>query len=688
MDAKLKLNLKEYEFVDLGLPSGTLWAKGAVSGIWTASMATEAAGGFIPRKREFEELSSECKWSWDDQRKGYVVTGRDGKYIFLACGGYEDGGTVRGFGTYANYWIDEVAEEPYAYKAIFSRYKRAVETPFVRRNQRNAIILVKHGNGPFVAENPSLFDTQEEDGAGSKNGSVTTLASPAVLEDRPSTVPDNVRKAVKAVDHILDTKGESVSDMCKAAGVTVAEYRRWTKGGRMSDRSVVALAGYLGVQKALFTMYKTASADMPVAKGGMDDAGKEKEEGFRLPEPDILFELNHTGTRVVAWKKANPGGSARDCTAALKFFYEESVMPYWYVNPTVEELAVLNDHPVVRDMLAWRRMNPEEKTLHKCERELGVTEAVAWKYSCAATILHKMESAGTVLPVPGPSERIASWRREHPSGNKKGCAEDLGFSMAVVTLHWFASALPKDIEAYGNDPKLLAVANWMRANPDCPYPYSCCAASLGWRATEVARLFPLAKTIVGTSTPVPSENAGEDLPTAPANDGDDPGEGNGNEEKNDMNEMLLRMEQVAARMEAAAKTIASAGNDVRDRADIMSAGMKVIAEAVSGCSDGFKETAAGLASGLAGGFAALGERVDGIGAFISGLREMPSPVRRDDMVSINKYAVLSGLDSKSIHVILACKALGPGADEEAISRITKVRRREVSAILERFAGLL
>ena len=78
--------------------------------------------------------------------------------------------------------------------------------------------------------------------------------------------------------------------------------------------------------------------------------------------------------------------------------------------------------------------------------------------------------------------------------------------------------------------------------------------------------------------------------------------------------------------------------------------------------------------------------MDDIGAFISGLGE--ASACRNDMVSINKYAVLSGLDSKSIHVILACKAFGPGADEDAISRITKVRRREVSAILERFAGLL
>lgn len=40
---ELKIDLRNYTFIDLGLPSGTLWAGDNVPGLWTSKNAREKA---------------------------------------------------------------------------------------------------------------------------------------------------------------------------------------------------------------------------------------------------------------------------------------------------------------------------------------------------------------------------------------------------------------------------------------------------------------------------------------------------------------------------------------------------------------------------------------------------------------------------------------------------------------------
>ncbi len=74
--------------------------------------ATENWGGDwrMPTKDEFKELynSSNCKWTWDSKRKGYVVAslkeGYTDKSIFLPAAGYYYGTVRYRLGSYGYYW--------------------------------------------------------------------------------------------------------------------------------------------------------------------------------------------------------------------------------------------------------------------------------------------------------------------------------------------------------------------------------------------------------------------------------------------------------------------------------------------------------------------------------------------------------------------------------------------------------
>lgn len=79
-----KFELVRQGYVDLGLPSGTLWHnqnEGGDNALYTYEKAKKISGGKLPTKRQFEELKNKCSWTWTD--RGYKVTGPNGKTIFL-----------------------------------------------------------------------------------------------------------------------------------------------------------------------------------------------------------------------------------------------------------------------------------------------------------------------------------------------------------------------------------------------------------------------------------------------------------------------------------------------------------------------------------------------------------------------------------------------------------------------------
>jgi hypothetical protein len=132
------------KYVDLGLPSGTKWATCNIgantpesTGFYFAfgeteartffdsesydrSNATKDAANFllgehwhIPTISEWNELTVNCTWTWDETRKGYIVSG-NGNSIFLPAAGviidslFGDGKTVEYSGTKGFYWTSEI----------------------------------------------------------------------------------------------------------------------------------------------------------------------------------------------------------------------------------------------------------------------------------------------------------------------------------------------------------------------------------------------------------------------------------------------------------------------------------------------------------------------------------------------------------------------------------------------------
>ena len=97
------LSIAPTGYVDLGLPSGTLWKDKNENGFFTYDEAVSRFGSSLPSKERLEELNSECKWEW--YGSGYKVTGPNGNSIMLPASGYRgcDGG-VGLVGSYGGCW--------------------------------------------------------------------------------------------------------------------------------------------------------------------------------------------------------------------------------------------------------------------------------------------------------------------------------------------------------------------------------------------------------------------------------------------------------------------------------------------------------------------------------------------------------------------------------------------------------
>ncbi|MBQ3731631.1 MAG: dockerin type I repeat-containing protein [Muribaculaceae bacterium] len=168
-----------HEYVDLGLPSGTLWATcniGANSpeeygdyfawgetapkevyswetykwcdGTWDsltkynfqnyygtvdkkaeldpaddAAQAKWGASWQMPTKAQQDELSEHCNWQWTTKNgvNGYLGTGPSGKTIFLPAAGYKDGTGIVTEGTFGYYWSHSLNNSMslYAYNQLF-----------------------------------------------------------------------------------------------------------------------------------------------------------------------------------------------------------------------------------------------------------------------------------------------------------------------------------------------------------------------------------------------------------------------------------------------------------------------------------------------------------------------------------------------------------------------------------------
>ena len=90
-------------YVDLGLPSGTLWKSKNENGFYDYEQAKNKFGNKMPTKGQWEELRRYCTWTWTG--KGYKVTGKNGNSIILPAEGFIDCAGGRGsVGSDGGYW--------------------------------------------------------------------------------------------------------------------------------------------------------------------------------------------------------------------------------------------------------------------------------------------------------------------------------------------------------------------------------------------------------------------------------------------------------------------------------------------------------------------------------------------------------------------------------------------------------
>lgn len=154
------------EFVDLGLPSGTLWATCNIGankpedyGNYFAWSETEEKLNYdwstyfdsvdgsnsnftkyaigkktqldpendvahvklgcdwrMPTKIELDELCEKCEWTWTSKNghNGYTVTGPNGNSIFLPAAGCRHGASSINVGVYGNYWSSTLTSSDYS----------------------------------------------------------------------------------------------------------------------------------------------------------------------------------------------------------------------------------------------------------------------------------------------------------------------------------------------------------------------------------------------------------------------------------------------------------------------------------------------------------------------------------------------------------------------------------------------
>lgn len=90
-------------FVNLGLPSGTLWKATNETELYDYYSAVSIYGCNLPSQEQWTELKDYCKWSWTGN--GYKVQGNNRAFIILPAAGYRScSGSMSSIGSGGFYW--------------------------------------------------------------------------------------------------------------------------------------------------------------------------------------------------------------------------------------------------------------------------------------------------------------------------------------------------------------------------------------------------------------------------------------------------------------------------------------------------------------------------------------------------------------------------------------------------------
>ena len=143
-------------YVDLGLPSGTLFEKESKSQLFTYDDALKIAedqNAGLPTFTQCLELLNECTWKWEKDsygNYGYKVQGSNGNSIFLhSTDSYRDLGAfwITGSGAGSKSKAKSKAKEKSAYKDIMffdsHSHKMIIEDQAEDKIYQHGLILIK-----------------------------------------------------------------------------------------------------------------------------------------------------------------------------------------------------------------------------------------------------------------------------------------------------------------------------------------------------------------------------------------------------------------------------------------------------------------------------------------------------------------------------------------------------------------
>lgn len=127
VEIPVDLRTNKTKFVDLGLPSGTLWASDfELNGDETIYLPYEEAERYdIPTKEQFNELLESCQWEFayiDRNMRQYACVGPNGNHIVFYSRGYKIAGSKRDYDD-IYFWIKSDADSS-TKEAVYLTYYR------------------------------------------------------------------------------------------------------------------------------------------------------------------------------------------------------------------------------------------------------------------------------------------------------------------------------------------------------------------------------------------------------------------------------------------------------------------------------------------------------------------------------------------------------------------------------------
>ena len=146
-------NIDATDYVDLGLPSGTLWKSANEVGHYDYIDAVKKFGDNLPTREQWEELKEHCWWVWNEEDETTAaVVGENGNFILLPAEGFfqppdpdsfikEDGKIVNEVSGY--YWSRTPGDHGTAWYLHFNYYDEEAKVARVVQSRGHSVRLVK-----------------------------------------------------------------------------------------------------------------------------------------------------------------------------------------------------------------------------------------------------------------------------------------------------------------------------------------------------------------------------------------------------------------------------------------------------------------------------------------------------------------------------------------------------------------